>query len=131
MSTAIPITVRVKSYEDACAIKGITPLTLEHFSYLPAEQQVGAFGKHKVETEVEVLNEGWVPDFDNGEWKWFPVFDMRKSAGGGTGFGFSSSGALYGYTFTSVGSRLLLKSEALSDHLGTVLINDCREMIKG
>jgi hypothetical protein len=41
---------KVKTYEDACAIKGITPLELEDFNALPTDQREAAFAFHKITT---------------------------------------------------------------------------------
>lgn len=99
----------------------------------------------KLRIIVAALNEGWEPKFIRGEYRWYPLFylytereiDRYKDKGegdffkdGGLLFGGSAySGALAGLVYThslyapsnahaSVGSRLCLKSEALSTYCG-------------
>lgn len=102
------ITDRVKTFEDACEIKGINPLSLFHPSDTKDE-----IAYKKIKIIAEVLNEGWKPDWTNhGEYKYYPYFEMNK-----TGFGFS-----YYFTWrtaTVVGSRLTYKSSELATYAGT------------
>jgi len=105
---------RVKTFEDACAELGIDfgdacPHLQKNGDY-PA---IVAFSKALIITRA--LNEGWTPDFDNGQWdKYYPYFDMRSSAGG---FRFSDYDC--DYVSTHVGARLCFKSEELAKYAGT------------
>lgn len=57
---------------------------------------------------VKVLNEGWVPNWnDSSERKWRPYFYLDSP-------GFRLFVAYYGYTYSAVGSRLCFKSEELA-----------------
>ena len=82
---ALPITERVKSYEDACRIEGSTPLSLDDFDFLPEEDQEYAFADHQYTLIRRVLNEGWT--WKIGEKGYYPVFN-RPQAAGGPGFSY-------------------------------------------
>jgi hypothetical protein len=125
---------RVKSYQDACGILGVTPLTIENFGFLPEAQRLSAFGHHKVQTIATVLNEGHEFDwnsYDREHWKWYPYFDMETYEGAPAGSGFSFYGCVYGYAGTILGSRLAYKTEDLARYAGTQFLDDYRDWIKG
>lgn len=113
------ITDRVKTWEDACKIKGINP---EYLPYPVAtngdERAANAFFKMNIIREV--LNEGWTPDWNNSnEYKYYPWFKMGSSGGGG---GFSYHYCDYGRTLTCVGARLVFKSQALAVYAGNQFV---------
>lgn len=100
------ITDRVKSFEDACGILGISVSSV--FSKSDSKDEI-AYKKIKV--IIKALNEGWIPNWENtNEYKWFPYFEYNS------GFGFSTLGADHRVTGTTVGSRLVYKSEELSNY---------------
>ena len=75
----------------------------------------------KIKLIAEALNEGWTPDWSNGEWdKWHPWFNMDDSSSAGR-FSFLGSGARDSYSF--VGSRLCFKSKDLADYAGTQFLD--------
>jgi hypothetical protein len=107
------ITDLVKSYEDACNIKGINPLTLSQFSFLPKEEQEAVFGFHQITTIIEVINEGWIPDWSkHDQYKYYPWFDMNN----GSGLSFNDYDSAN--TCTCVGSRLCLSSSEKAKYVG-------------
>jgi len=103
---------RVKTFEDACAELGIDwgdacPKVQKNGDY----NAIVAFSKALI--IARALNEGWIPDFNNGKWdKYYPYFDMRSSAGG-----FRFHDCAYGHA--SVGARLCFKSDELARYAGT------------
>lgn len=109
---------RVKSYEDACAIKGVAPLTIASFASFPKNQQEYLLAVHQDDVINEVLNEGWSPDWRNtSEYKYYPYFRWT----GGSGFSYfvyycadSSS---------SVGSRRTYKTSELATYSGKQFID--------
>ena len=131
-----PITERVKTYEDACAILGKDPL--EKFDEDDLTKDEIAYIKLK--TIYEALNEGWTPKLAPGEIRWYPwyglytkkeieyksVSDRKRQRGvlvGGTaddgancGFAYLLSDDAPSSTHAYSGSRLCLKSEDLSDY---------------
>lgn len=76
---------------------------------------------------VEALNEGWYPDWDNNdEPKWIPWFIMGPSA-----FAFSCSYYANSRAFAGSGSRLRLKSKALSDYFAKQFPDICKKIQLG
>jgi hypothetical protein len=128
---AKPIQDRVKSYEDACAVKDITPLTIENFSFLPENQQKAALAYHKIHTIAEVLNEGeifsWQPDSD---WKYYPWFDMETYGDAPAGSGFSYGGYGLGRSRSFVGARLCYRTSELAKYAGTQFLDIYRDLMK-
>lgn len=107
------ITDRVKSFEDACTVKGADPSNITH----PLDSRdEGAYKQLKL--IVEALNEGWTPDWNNtNQRKWYPWFDMRA------GFGFSYSGCDCWCAYSCVGSRLCFHSEELAVYAGKQFVD--------
>ncbi len=103
------VTERIKTIDDVLEDNNITQKELntmfinvpEHLKY-----------QYVAELIAKSLNEGWLPDWDNGEYdKYYPWFKM------------SSSGFRYGVfdgwgTVSSVGSRLCFKSSELARYAG-------------
>lgn len=142
-----PITERVKTFEDACAVLGEDHLYVQMFQdiYTKSEKaganvnsDVVAYLKLRIITAA--LNEGWEPKFTTGEWRWYPWFRLltksdieelseeekcrvvgRASvsavAYGGLVYAVASNVSTYSNTY--YGSRLAFKSEELADYAGT------------
>jgi len=120
------ITKKVKTFEDACKIKGINP---EEFKIEVPEvlkHHAKAIIAHaKLIIITEVLNEGDVLDWSNGEWdKWYPWFYMNSSSSAGR---FSFHGSFIRRSLSCVGSRLCFKSEELADYAGKQFENLYRD----
>jgi hypothetical protein len=107
------ITDHVKSFEDACGMKGISVSEILN-EYDTADE--AAYKKLKV--IIEVLNEGWKPDWNNSnQRKWYPWFNMQG------GFGFSDSYYAGWVTVSFVGSRLCFHSEELAAYCATQFLD--------
>ncbi|HAT3998579.1 TPA: hypothetical protein I9Y90_000061 [Elizabethkingia anophelis] len=105
---------RVKSFEDACDVLGVTPQNPD-LETIPTKLQKPLFAHYKLCIIAMALNEGWEPDWDNDdEYKYYPYFDMEGSSSGG----FSSDGCAYVYSASLVGSRLCFKSRDLAEYAG-------------
>lgn len=127
---AIDITERVKGYDDACAIQGITPLTQEQFNFLPEQHREAFFSLHKIVTVIDALNEGHVADWsDNDEEKYCPWFDLEVYEGV-PGSGFSYADYVYGLSFTGVGARLYVRTAEHAKYVGTLMLEDYRKWMK-
>lgn len=117
------ITDRVKSFEDACQVLGIST-NVPEVKGLPRKHQKAIIANYKLIVIAEALNEGWKPNWqDSDEYKYYPWFDMSNPAG----VGFSSTSYAASCTFASFGSRLCLKNRELAIYFGqtfTDLFND-------
>lgn len=107
---------RVKIFEDALAIKGIENLdsdVLQLLSYKGTNNYIlGALALIKLEIIIEVLNEGWKPNWlDTNEKKWYAWSRFGS-------FGWTHDFDHYA-TSSRVGSRLTLRNEKIAKYVGT------------
>ena len=110
------ITDRIKTIEDASEETGISIDDLNKAIGTPDE-----INYKKVKMVAKARNEGWSPDWGNGnEKKWFPIFKMPSPS---SGFGFDDSDCSYAVTYSTVGSRLCFKNEALSNYAAKQFID--------
>lgn len=142
-----PITERVKTFEDACAVLGENHLYVQMFQdiYTKSEKaganvnsDVVAYLKLRIITAA--LNEGWEPQFTSDEWRWYPWFRLLTKSDieelseeercRVVGRAYSTADAHGGlvdasayhvstYSYTVSGSRLAFKSEELAYYAGT------------
>ena len=116
---------KVKSFEDACKVLDITP-SVPVVTGIPEKYQKPLIANYQLMVIAEALNEGWTPDWSNGEWdKWYPWFNMDNSSSAGR---FSFNGSAYRISRSLVGSRLCFKSEELADYAGTQFLELYREL---
>ena len=116
---------KVKSFEDACKVLDITP-SVPVVTGIPEKYQKPLIANYQLMVIAEALNEGWIPDWSNGEWdKWYPWFDMDNSSSAGR-FSFYVAGTQHSGSL--VGSRLCFKSEELADYAGTQFLELYREL---
>lgn len=117
------ITDRVKSFEDACQVLGIST-NVPEVKGLPRKHQKAIIANYKLIVIAEALNEGWKPNWqDSDEYKYYPWFDMSNPAG----VGYSLTSHTASYTTADFGSRLCLKNRELAIYFGqtfTDLFND-------
>lgn len=145
-----PVTERVKTFEDACnelcKNNPDHPFVLAH-DFITNELGDGAshdlVAYLKLRVIVAALNEGWEPQFTEGEYRWYPWYYLYKSKeeyeaeseswkekhplvlfggfaliGARCGFVSSLSNNAPSHTIAIFGSRLCLQSEALADYCG-------------
>ena len=111
---------KVKSFEDACKLLDITP-SVPVVTGIPEKYQKPLIANYQLMVIAEALNEGWTPDWSNGEWdKWYPWFNMNDSSSAGR---FSVRDAVNPYSRSTVGSRLCFKSEELATYAGTQFLD--------
>ena len=117
------ITDRVKSFEDACQVLGIST-NVPEVKGLPRKHQKAIIANYKLIVIAEALNEGWKPNWqDSDEYKYYPWFDMSNPAV----VGYSDTAATASSAGASIGSRLCLKNRELAIYFGqtfTDLFND-------
>jgi hypothetical protein len=117
------ITDRVKSFEDACQVLGIST-NVPEVKGLPRKHQKAIIANYKLIVIAEALNEGWKPNWqDSDEYKYYPWFDMSNPAG----VSYSNTYHAASNTSANFGSRLCLKNRELAIYFGqtfTDLFND-------
>ena len=115
------ITDQVKSYEDVCKIKNIDPINSLPFPEPATAEEKAINGFTKIIRAIEVLNEGWKPDWEDwNQRKYYPWWN----SGSGSGFSY----LVYDFVRSSspLGSRLVLKSRELAEHIAEHFIDDYR-----
>lgn len=106
------ITVRIKSYLDACAELGEEPLSESQLKSLGFTDD--EIDYRKLKTITRAYNEGWEADYNNAnQQKWIPWFVFSPS-----GVRFNDS--YYDCSFAGAGraARLCFKDKATSDAAG-------------
>jgi hypothetical protein len=112
----------IKTFEDACTEIELTQEDLLHIKNDDSSDEV-AYKKLKI--VISAINQGWIPDWNNGnEKKWWPYFNLSS------GFGFSS--AFYGCdgTDASVGSRLCFETQEKAAYAGTQFLDLYEQFLK-
>lgn len=147
-----PVTERVKTFEDACRELGEDNALVLHYRKLIKENEekdismtdIVAFLKLRI--ICAALNEGWEPQFaEKDDNRWYPLHflwtdedlahldeEWKRSHAlidtydysheGYAGFAFANSFYAPSNTYAGIGSRICLKSEALSNYCGTQFI---------
>lgn len=140
-----PITERVKTFDDACRlVEGKTAAEWEEENETD-KMDADVLAYLKLRIVCAALNEGWEPRFVWDEWRWYPwhylysqyeledkddewkrshaLVDTGDYFTEYAGFAYANSSNAPSDTNAYVGSRLCLKSEALSDYCGTQFIS--------
>lgn len=107
---------RVKDYPSACKVLNISPLTLNHFNFLPEEDQERAWNRHQLTIVTRALRGDWKPDFKDGNYKYYNYFYWDTSISG-----FSSLVSDTFFLSASVGSDLLFPTRELADHARVIM----------
>lgn len=107
----------VQSYEDACEIEGIAPLSISDFNHLPHQERASSFAEHQMNVIQRVLNEGWKWEF--GKRGYFPYF-YKDSSAGGSGFSYCVFDIDRDYSI--VGARRVFKDEKTAIYAGKQFI---------
>ena len=114
---------RIKTFDDVLDYHN---LIAEDFFNQCSNLSTDEIAYRKIKLIAEALNEGWTPDWSNGEWdKWYPWFDFNDSSSAGR---FSFDGSADQDSLSNVGSRLCFKSEELADYAGTQFLELYREL---
>lgn len=111
---------RIETFEQACKALGLDPeKVLPDFSHFPEQHQKAMIAHAKLVIIAQALNEGWTPDWSNGEWdKYYPWFTMGSASG--VGFSCHDFG-LWG-SRSNVGSRLCYRSAEIAKYAGNQFI---------
>ena len=105
---------KIKTFEAACKALKLDPKKcLPDVKGMPKHHQEATLAHAKLVIITEALNEGWKPNWKNGQWdKWYPWFDLSS------GSGLSLHGAANRGSYSCVGSRLCFKSQDLAEYAG-------------
>lgn len=110
---------RIKTFDDVIRELGDDPEEFKNAISIMEEPDEIAYVKLKL--IAKALNEGWTPDWSNGEWdKWYPWFNMNDSSSAGR---FSFNDAVNLISASDVGSRLCFKSKDLATYAGTQFLD--------
>ncbi len=106
-------------YGTACVILGRTPKLLSAFEalYDTKPQAKKMYARHKVQTGIEALNEGWLPDYKNTNQAKYEVWMQH----GSNGF---SSLVSYRYYCTLVGSDFVLETREKGELIAKIFHQD-------
>ena len=111
----------IKTFEDACKKLGIDPVEFEQ-KYSNLKKCDLAFGKLQI--IYEAINDGWIPDYSNNEYKHYPYFRWNEISG----FSFYFSDFYRSLSF--VGSLLSTNSEEKSEYIGEQFIDIYNDFLK-
>lgn len=146
LDALLPITERVKTFEDALRVLG-TPeeqISDDYFKeYEKLGEDVVAYLKLRVITEA--LNEGWKPEFTEDEYRYYPWFYLYTQAeidnmseeerskllrvGGPAnllapcGLSYADSNNAFSHSRTYIGARLAFRTSELAKYAGTQFLS--------
>lgn len=107
---------KIKSFEDACAKKGIST-ALPDVSTFPVEMQKHLIADYKLTVIRDAINGTWVADWTNwNQWKWYPRHYLPAGAQAGVAARYSDSGLGSAGSFSV--SRLCCETEENADYFG-------------
>lgn len=102
----------IKSYEDACKVLGIQPISENAVAAFPKEDRKSMLAYHKLTIIARAINGGWKPDWnDRTQYKYYPIFYYENA-----GLSFADANNAASTTCACFGSRLCFKTEAMSDY---------------
>lgn len=102
----------IKSYEDACKVLGIQPISENAVAAFPKEDRKSMLAYHKLTIIARAINGGWKPVWnDRTQYKYYPIFFYENAGRSSAYTAYAASNAN-----ANVGSRLCFKTEAMSDY---------------
>ena len=112
----LPITERIKTWEDAAAAFGVHPVNSLPFINPKNSFQEATNAFFQLDIIAQVLSEGKILDWTNrDQYKWYPCFNNYY----GAGFRFYDSRCAWACARADGGARLCLPTEALANYFGT------------
>ena len=103
---------RIKTFDDVLLELQIIPRDFAQQCEGLSKDEVAY---RKIKLIVQAFNEGWTPDWTNGQWdKYYPWFKMGSPSGGGFSYDVCDGWR----AVSGVGSRLCFKSADLAKHAG-------------
>lgn len=141
LKEALPVTDRVKTFEDACHESGIDP---EQYMSKYEDEPADVIAYMKLRVICKALNDGWTPQFVKVGWRYFPYFRLYSSeeisrmskeeksrvvyrsydsANANGGVSHAYAGYDSAYVFANIGSRLAFKTKELAEYAGKQFID--------
>lgn len=111
----------IKSYEDACKVLGIQPISDNAVAAFPAEDRKSMLAYHKLTIIARAINEGWKPDWNNtDQYKYYPYFYIRENAKaeGIAGLSYANTSNAASNTIAHFGSRLCFHDSETARYAG-------------
>lgn len=104
----------IKSYEDACKVLGIQPISDNAVAAFPAEDRKSMLAYHKLTIIARAINGGWKPDWNNvNQYKYYPVFYYESA-----GLSCALTSRAASCTLASFGSRLCFHDSETARYAG-------------
>ena len=107
----------IKTFQDVC---NVAKANIGHY-ILPrtaTKNDIRDNAYDKLKLIISVFNQGWEPNYsDDNERKWFPYFTYDKNSGAFVFYHY-----YYYDSYSDVGSRLVMKSEAVAQYVATTFI---------
>ena len=134
----IPVTERIKTFDDAIDELGSKhPLVRQYMAANGDELFTrSTIAYIKLQIVAAALNEGWFPDLQRKEKRWYPYYkiyagdeiddifpDARYIFGACFGLAFVSSDLAWSFAASTLSYRLAVKSEEISDYFGNQFID--------
>lgn len=118
-ATPFNILDHLKSWSDACGLKGIDPVDSMPFESPKNDLEEAVNANYQMYIITELLCQGWQADYnDRDQYKYYPWFKWS-----GSGFGFSHTYCVHWLANTLVGSRLVFPTSELAEYAGTQFID--------
>lgn len=118
---SLKITDRLKTWEDACNIKGIDPVKSLPYPKEKDKFEAAMNGIFQMFIITELLCEGWEADYSNtSQYKWYPYFKYQNKA---SGFGFRASSSNFEFAGGFTSARLVFPTEQLANYAGKQFIS--------
>lgn len=154
-STILPITDRVKTFDDAVGELGNEHSLVKVYHSIKYGYTSEFVGKDllayiKLTIICEALNEGWHPQYTQNECRWYPYYELltneeiealseeEKSRVVGRAGNFASAygglvgsyaGSVSSHSYTRGGSRLAFKNEELAEYAGKTFIDIYKDFV--
>lgn len=105
--------------EEACEARGYDLSQIEAaVAQMPPALQKFVRGQTLRAVLAEAINEGKIPDANDGSWKYEPVFDLTAD-NGPSGFGLAFYRTIFWHAYTNVGARLQILDEEDAEYFAT------------
>ena len=154
-STILPITDRVKTFDDAVGELGNEHSLVKVYHSIKYGYTSELVGKDllayiKLTIICEALNEGWHPQYTQNERRWYPYYEFltneeiealseeekSRVVGRASNFANANGGLVYSNanhvsssSYTNFGSRLAFKNEELAEYAGKTFIDIYKDFV--